>query len=82
MHKDLGKPKVVTIQLDSSGRVRIGDQRVPFDKLAEKLYGLFPTKVIVRVFGEVPDEKIMELRKVISKEFFWSFDLEITNDGD
>ena len=82
MHKDLGKPKAVTIQLDSSGRVRIGDQRVPFDKLAEKLYGLFPTKVIVRASGEVPDEKIKELRKVISKEFFWDFDLVVTNDGD
>jgi hypothetical protein len=82
MHKDFGKPKVVTIQLDSSGRVRIGDQRVPFDKLAEKLYGLFPTKVIVRVSGKVPIEKIKELQKVISKEFFWDFEVAVTNDGD
>ena len=82
MHKDLGKPKVVTVQLDSSGRVRIADQRVPFDKLAEKLYGLFPTKVIVRVSGEVPIEKIKELQKVISKEYFWNFEIAVTNDGD
>jgi hypothetical protein len=82
MFEGAGKPKVLTINLNSGGGIRIGEEGVPLDKLAEKLYGLFPTKVIVRVSGEVPDEKIMELRKVISKEFFWSFDLEITNDGD
>jgi hypothetical protein len=77
-----GKPKEVTMTLNAAGGIRVGAEKVALDKLSEKLYGLFPTKVIVRVFGEVPDEKIMELRKVISKEFFWSFDLEITNDGD
>lgn len=77
-----GKPKEVTMTLNAAGGIRVGAEKVALDKLSEKLYGLFPTKVIVRVSGEVPIEKIKELQKVISKEYFWNFEIAVTNDGD
>ncbi len=82
MYKDFGKPKVVTILLNSGGGIRIGEEGVTLDKLAEKLYGLFPTKVIVRASGEVPQAKIKELQKVLSNIYFWNFEVVVTDDGD
>lgn len=82
MYKDFGKPKVVTISLNSGGGIRIGEEGVPLDKLAEKLYGLFPTKVIVRASGEVSQAKIKELQKVLSNIYFWNFEVVVTDDGD
>ena len=80
MFKDFGKPNLVTIQLDRSGRIRIGGQLIPFDEVVNKVHGLFPTKVIVRASKEVPHAKISGLLKAISNSYF--FDVVLTNDGD
>ncbi len=82
MYKDFGKPKVVTILLNSGGGIRIGEEGVTLDMLADKVYGLFPTKVIVRASGEVPQAKIKELQKVLSNIYFWNFEVVVTDDGD
>ena len=80
MFKGFGKPNLVTIQLDQSGRIRIGGEVVAFDKVANKLHSLFPSRVIVRAPKGLPQDKINELRKVISNNYF--FDVVVTNDGD
>jgi hypothetical protein len=80
MFKDFGKASLVTIQLDSFGGIRIGGQKVAFDEVANKVHGLFPTKVIVRAPKDFPQAKINELRKAISNSYF--FDVVVTNDGD
>ena len=80
MFKDFGKPNLVTIQLDSFGGIRIGGQKVAFDDVANKVHGLFPTKVIVRAPKDCPQAKINELRKAISNAYF--FEVVVTNDGD
>ena len=80
MHRDFGKPNLVTIQLDQSGSIRIGGQLIPFDEVANKVHGLFPTKVIVRASKEVSHAKISGLLKAISNSYF--FDVVVTSDGD
>ena len=80
MFKDFGKPNLVTIQLDRSGSIRIGGQLIPFDEVANKIHGLFPTKVIVRASKEVSHAKISGLLKAISNSYF--FDVVVTSDGD
>ena len=80
MFKDFGKASLVTIQLDSFGGIRIGGQKVAFDEVANKVHGLFPTKVIVRAPKGFPQTKINELRKIISNDYF--FNVVVTNDGD
>lgn len=80
MHRDFGKPNLVTIQLDQSGSIRIGGQLIPFDEVANQVHGLFPTKVIVRASKEVSHAKISGLLKAISNSYF--FEVAVTSDGD
>ena len=82
MFKDAGKPNEIKMTLHAAGGIRIGGEKIALDKLAENLYGRFPTKVIVRLVGEVPEERIKKLREVISRQYFWGFDLVFVNDGD
>ena len=82
MFKDAGKPNEVKMTLNEAGGMRIGGEKVALDKLAENLYGRFPTKVIVRLVGEVPEERIKKLREIVSRQYFWGFDLVFVNDGD
>ena len=77
-----GKPKEVTMTLNAAGGIRVGEEKVALDKLAENLYARFPTKVTVRLVGEVPEERIKELREVVSRQYSWGFDLVFVNDGD
>ena len=80
MFKNFGKPNLVTIQLDSFGGIRIGGQKVAFDDVANKVHGLFPTKVIVRAPKGFPQAKINELQKIISNDYF--FNVVVTNAAD
>ena len=82
MFKDGGKPNEVKMSLHASGAMRIDGDRVAPDKLLENLYARFPTKVIVRLVGEVPEERIKKLREIVSRQYFWGFDLVFVNDGD
>ena len=82
MFKDAGKPNEVKMSLHASGAMSIDGERVAPDKLLENLYGRFPTKVIVRLVGEVPEERIKELREVVSRQYSWGLDLVFVNDGD
>ena len=82
MFKDAGKPNEVKMTLNAAGRIRIGGERVALDKLAENLYARFPTKVTVRLVGEVPEERIKELREVVSRQYSWGLNLVFVNDGD
>ena len=82
MFKDAGKPNEVKMSLHASGAMSIDGERVAPDKLLENLYGRFPTKVIVRLVGEVPEERIKKLREIVSGQYFWGFDLVFVNDGD
>ena len=80
--KDAGKPNEVKMTLNAAGGMRIGEEKVALDKLAENLYARFPTKVIVRLVGEVPEERIKELREVVSRQYSWGLNLVFVNDGD
>ena len=80
--KDAGKPNEVRMTLNAAGGIRIEGEKVALDDLPENLYARFPTKVTVRLTGEVPEERIKELRKVVSRQYFWDFDLVFVNDGD
>jgi hypothetical protein len=82
MFKGAGKPNEVKMTLNAAGEMRIGEEKVTLDKLAGNLYARFPTKVIVRLVGEVPEERIKELMEVVSRQYFWGFDLVFVNDGD
>ena len=82
MFKDAGKPNEVKMTLHASGAMSIDEKRVAPDKLLENLYGRFPTRVIVRLVGEVPEERIKKLREIVSSQYFWGFDLVFVNDGD
>jgi hypothetical protein len=82
MFKDAGKPNEVKMTLNAAGGIRIGEEKVALDKLAENLYARFPTKVTVRLVGEVPEERIKELREVVSRQYSWGFNLVFVNDGD
>ena len=82
MFKDAGKPNEVKMTLHASGAMRIDGERVAPDKLLENLYARFPTKVIVRLVGEVPEDRIKKLREIVSRQYFWGFDLVFVNDGD
>ena len=82
MFKDAGKPNEVKMTLNAAGGMRIGEEKVTLDKLAENLYARFPTKVIVRLVGQVPEERIKVLREVVSRQYSWGFDLVFVNDGD
>jgi len=82
MFKDAGKPNEVKMTLNASGAMRIDGERVALDKLLENLYARFPTKVIVRLVGEVPEERIKKLHEVLSRQYFWGFDLVFAKDAD
>ena len=82
MFKDAGKPNEVKMTLNAAGGIRIGGERVALDQLAENLYARFPTKVTVRLVGEVPEERIKELREVVSRQYSWGLNLVFVNDGD
>jgi hypothetical protein len=80
--KDAGKPNEVKMTLNAAGALRIDGERVTLDELAENLYARFPSKVIVRLVGEVPEERIKKFREIVSRQYFWGFDLVFFNDGD
>ena len=82
MFKDAGKPNEVKMSLNAGGAMHIDGERIAPDKLLENLYGRFPTKVTVRLVGEVPEERIKKFREIVSRQYFWGFDLVFVNDGD
>lgn len=67
MFKEFGKPSVVTIEVDQFGGIRIGGLAVPSDEVANKVSSYFPTKVVIRASKAVPQEKVQELIKAISR---------------
>ena len=67
MFKDFGKASLVTIDVDQFGGVRIGGQAVPSDEVANKVNSCFPTKVVIRASKAVPQEKVQDLIKSLSR---------------
>ena len=67
MFKEFGKLSSVTIEVDQFGGIRIGGQAVPSDEVANKVNSYFPTKVVIRASKAVPQEKVQDLLKILSR---------------